>query len=212
MRRERINTLSRAAGTKIAAGLIAALGLAGCSGGQGPDAGEAATARVSGAALSESQIEIRAGRGITFRTLAGAPVDSSRLVVDSGVQNLRFRVRRSLKGLKDERLSEVYAVGSCRIRFESVPGTHYEVVAEPFSSVRMVYGDRDEKGTARYGSRTVRDDVPKGEEKEMIGVAIKVLDRDTLAQFLAPPDACEIKLDCRKVDRARIRPGEECAF
>ena len=198
MRTKRNTDCGRLRGISAASCLIAAIGLAGCGSGQGPEGNEAFAGLTSRAALTGSQIEIGAGRGVTFRTLAGAPVDSGRLVVDSGIQNLRFRVRRSLKELKDERLSEVYAVGSCRIRFESIPGSHYEVVAEPFSSRRMVYGD------AKSGS--------KGEEKEMIGVAIKVIDLDTASQFLAPPDACEIKLDCRKVDRARIRPGEECAY
>lgn len=144
---------------------------------------------------ASEEVRIVAGRGITFKTLDGAPVAAREIVVLPGEQSLRLDVRRSLKSLSDASLSDIYSVGSCRIRFESVAGSHYEVVARPFST-------HDLKITEETGA--------DGEERNLVGVTIHVVDEMRGSEYVAPPDACDLRLDCTKLNRSLSRPGSEC--
>jgi len=57
-------------------------------------------------------------------------------------------------------------------------------------------------------------DDPKREDgaKQIVGLTVHVIDLDTGKEFRAPPEACELKLDCRQIDRHRAKAGSECTF
>ena len=160
----------------------------GCASGAGPEAPKSE--------VPADRAVIRAGRGILFRTLAGAPVDARRVVVEPGMQSLRLNVRRNLKELGNPRVHNIYSVGSCRIRLDAKAGSDYEVMAVPFESRRLQF----DEGTG-----------PDGEERDFVGVTVRVLDSTLGSEYLAPPDACLLKFDCSRVDRGTLRPGSVCS-
>ena len=142
-------------------------------------------------------VRIHAGRGVRFRSVDGARVQAANVLVLPGEHNLRFDVRRRLKGLDAERLEGIYEVGSCRIVLEAAPARSYEVSTRVFAEDRY---------------QVVEEVAREDGARQIVGLTVHVIDLDTGKGFRAAPDACELELDCRKIDRFRAKPGSECNF
>ncbi len=140
---------------------------------------------------------IHAGRGVRFRAVDGARVQAANVLVLPGEHHLRFDVRRGLKGLDEERLEGIYEVGTCRIIFDTKPEGHYEVLTRVFAEDRY----------------QIIEDVPTADgSRQIVGLTVHVIDLDTGKDVRAAPEACELELDCHKIDRFSAKPGSECNF
>jgi hypothetical protein len=143
------------------------------------------------------QVRIDAGSGVSFRTLDGAPARASTLLVAPGHRSLRFEVRRSLRKLDEQRLADIYRAGTCRIRLETNPGEHYEVTTRLVSYERYRVEGRETGGDAK---------------QFRVGITIHVRNLTRDVEVRVPGDACNLRMDCRKIDRATLKPGPECSF
>jgi hypothetical protein len=143
------------------------------------------------------RVRIDAGHGVSFRSLDGAPARASTILVAPGNRSLRFEVRRNLHRLDEHRLEDVYRAGICRIRLETEAGEHYEVITRLISGERMVIASLDDTGK----SKQLR-----------VGMTIHVRNLTRDIEIQVPRDACDLRMDCRKIDRATLKPGPECSF
>ena len=146
---------------------------------------------------SHERVRIDAGPGVSFRSLDGAPARASTILVAPGDRSLRFEVRRSLRRIDEDRLADIYRAGTCRIRLETKPGEHYEVTTRLVSEERYRIADRDTAG----GSKQLR-----------VGVTIHVRNLTKDTEVRVARGACDLRMDCRKIDRATVKPGPECSF
>ena len=82
-------------------------------------------------------------------------------------------------------------------RLETEAGEHYEVITRLISGERMVIASLDDTG----------------ESKQLrVGMTIHVRNLTRDIEIRVPRDACDLRMDCRKIDRATLKPGPECSF
>lgn len=180
----------------IAAGMIAlgAFGL-GCAGGSMEAIGN--RLQPGPTSVPEGSALISAGEGVLMRTIDGGAVEKKETVASAGMRSIRVDVRRSLRDIKDDRLTNVYSVGSCRLRLSVQSGSRYRLEARPFTTRRLQFDEASG---------------PQGEEREIIGVTVHVLDDVTGGEWVAPPDSCSLRLDCTRINRELLRAGDGCTI